>query len=252
MLASLEDAPLEDPQLVYEPKYDGIRAIAEVSPGGAVRLWSRLGNEKTTQFPEVVARARQMGAASEAAVGARRRDRRARRRRPAGRISATAGAHPSVSGRARPLRPLLRLRPRRPTSSSTCLREGDRDLRDLPLLERRQVVERLFKGNRDSCLRVSEMVRGDGRALYERALAAGMGRAHREARGLAVQVGQADARTGARSRSPRNRSSSSAAGPIRGRRAPGSARCCSACTKASGWFTSATRAPGSTSASWRA
>src|SRR3972149_2875295 len=35
MLASLSpgaDAPLDDPQLLYEPKYDGIRAIAEVSP----------------------------------------------------------------------------------------------------------------------------------------------------------------------------------------------------------------------------
>ena len=30
MLASLADAPLDDPQLVYEPKYDGIRAIVEV------------------------------------------------------------------------------------------------------------------------------------------------------------------------------------------------------------------------------
>src|SRR5690349_14292967 len=54
MLASLTEAPLKDPQLVYEPKYDGIRAIAEVAPAG-VRLWSRLGNEKTTQFPEVAA-----------------------------------------------------------------------------------------------------------------------------------------------------------------------------------------------------
>jgi len=52
MLASLADAPLDDPQLVYEPKYDGIRAIAEITPadgkrGSPVRLWSRLGNEKT-------------------------------------------------------------------------------------------------------------------------------------------------------------------------------------------------------------
>src|SRR5262245_51994340 len=53
MLASTADAPLTDPQLVYEPKYDGIRAIAEV--GREVRLWSRLGNEKTSQFPEIVA-----------------------------------------------------------------------------------------------------------------------------------------------------------------------------------------------------
>src|SRR5216684_5349695 len=54
MLASLADAPLEDPHLVYEPKYDGIRAIVEVPAGGAgVRLWSRLGNDKTAQFREI-------------------------------------------------------------------------------------------------------------------------------------------------------------------------------------------------------
>src|SRR6478609_5487760 len=53
MLASLVEAPLDDPEFVYEPKYDGIRAIVEVAPGGPVRLWSRLGNEKTRQFPEV-------------------------------------------------------------------------------------------------------------------------------------------------------------------------------------------------------
>src|SRR5438128_1374959 len=53
MLASLGDASLTDPHLVYEPKYDGIRAIAEIG-GGRARLWSRLGNEKTAQFPEIV------------------------------------------------------------------------------------------------------------------------------------------------------------------------------------------------------
>src|SRR5262245_42702649 len=53
MLASLDDAPLTDANLIYEPKYDGIRAIVEVD-GSRVRLWSRLGNEKTAQFPEIV------------------------------------------------------------------------------------------------------------------------------------------------------------------------------------------------------
>src|SRR6266508_4285349 len=54
MLASLVDAPLNDPGFVYEPKYDGIRAIAEIAPKGTgVHLWSRLGNEKTDQFPEI-------------------------------------------------------------------------------------------------------------------------------------------------------------------------------------------------------
>src|SRR5437762_12113869 len=64
MLASLADAPLDDPQLVYEPKYDGIRAIAEIrgrepvplaGSRPQVHLWSRLGNEKTRQFPEIAA-----------------------------------------------------------------------------------------------------------------------------------------------------------------------------------------------------
>src|ERR1700724_2776531 len=64
MLASLADAPLVDPELVYEPKYDGIRAIVEIGPTASarrrarafpqVRLWSRLGNDKTGQFPEIV------------------------------------------------------------------------------------------------------------------------------------------------------------------------------------------------------
>src|SRR6476660_8046132 len=57
MLASLADPPLTDASLVYEPKYDGIRAIAEVPAAAsrAVVLWSRLGNEKTAQFPEIAA-----------------------------------------------------------------------------------------------------------------------------------------------------------------------------------------------------
>src|SRR3954469_21046699 len=53
MLASTGDAPLESPDFAYEPKYDGIRAVAVVGPR-EVTLWSRLGNEKTTQFPEIV------------------------------------------------------------------------------------------------------------------------------------------------------------------------------------------------------
>ena len=59
MLATLPATPprLTDPAFVYEPKYDGIRAIVEVipaQPSARVRLWSRLGNEKTAQFPTIV------------------------------------------------------------------------------------------------------------------------------------------------------------------------------------------------------
>src|SRR6185437_5170894 len=57
MLATLAEAPLVDPNLVYEPKYDGIRALVSVAPRrGAVEvaIASRKGNDKSKQFPEVV------------------------------------------------------------------------------------------------------------------------------------------------------------------------------------------------------
>ncbi len=58
MLATLPPAPpsLKDPSCVYEPKVDGIRAIVEALPGTppSVRFWSRNGNEKTAQFPDIV------------------------------------------------------------------------------------------------------------------------------------------------------------------------------------------------------
>jgi bifunctional non-homologous end joining protein LigD len=164
MLASLGDAPLDDPQLVYEPKYDGIRAIADISASGAVRLWSRLGNEKTSQFPEIVA-----------ALTAWAR----RRKQPV----VLDGEIVALDADGRPtgfqqLQGRIHIAGEPPLGSSSvrtayvvfdALKEGPRDLRDLPLLERRTVVERLFKGNRDSCLRVSEMARGNGRELFARA-----------------------------------------------------------------------------------
>ena len=43
----------------------------------------------------------------------------------------------------------------------------------LPLTERRQALERIFGRTRSPILRISESVRGDGTALYKRALAGG-------------------------------------------------------------------------------
>ena len=55
--ASAQERMLRQERLVFEPKFDGIRAIVEVQPGGvsdAVRIWSRLGNDKTAQFLDLV------------------------------------------------------------------------------------------------------------------------------------------------------------------------------------------------------
>ena len=42
----------DDDQWAYEFKWDGVRAVLRVE-GGRVQAWSRLGNDKTSQFPEV-------------------------------------------------------------------------------------------------------------------------------------------------------------------------------------------------------
>src|SRR5690349_5422971 len=63
MLASTDSAPLVQQGWVYEPKYDGIRALVDLRPSekgrgkakapAHVAIYSRNGNDKTRQFPAV-------------------------------------------------------------------------------------------------------------------------------------------------------------------------------------------------------
>jgi bifunctional non-homologous end joining protein LigD len=166
MLATLAEAPLVDPALVYEPKYDGIRAIAEVAAGGrSVRLWSRLGNDKTSQFPEV--------AAALAAWAKRRRE-----------PVVLDGELVALDAEGRPagfqqLQGRIHVKDEHVAAGPAAfmlfdlLRVGERDLRGQPLTERRAALEALVKGARTPLLRLSEQVAGDGRALYQRAIASG-------------------------------------------------------------------------------
>ena len=185
MLATTAEAPLDSPALAYEPKYDGIRALASITPSPSpsphspsVRLWSRLGNEKTTQFPEI---------AAALAAWARTLDRDVildgevvalnERGEPAGFQNLQGRIHLKDATRA--------TKPRRhgekmglhgsvspwPVSyiAFDVLRDGDEDLRALPLHARRARLERLLASVDDPRLRISEQSVGDGRALYERA-----------------------------------------------------------------------------------
>jgi bifunctional non-homologous end joining protein LigD len=177
MLASLEDAPLDDPQLVYEPKYDGIRAVVEVGPGSQVRLWSRLGNEKTQQFPEIAGAFGKWARRLKAPVVLD------------GEIVALASSgeptgFQQLQGRIHlnePAAPSRRSNPSSPSRPSTpptrvafiafdLLRDGKTDFRDRPLTERRTALERLFGKTGSPQLRLSTQVRGDGRALHKEAL----------------------------------------------------------------------------------
>ncbi len=173
MLASLADAPLVDREFVYEPKYDGIRALVEVEPrrlaAPRVRIWSRLGNEKTAQFPEIAAALARWGAGLRGGVvvdgeivALDEQGRPAGFQQLQGRIH-VASPRSIAEGGERSLGRVAFV-------AFDLLREGREDLRGRPLLERRAALERVFSGTGSPLLRVSEIARGDGRALYRRAL----------------------------------------------------------------------------------
>ena len=95
MLATLEDAPLESDGLVYEPKYDGIRALVEIDPGrsapGADVVAARQREDRAISRSR--RRAHALREKAERPGRARRRDRRARRQGRACRFSAAAEPH---------------------------------------------------------------------------------------------------------------------------------------------------------------
>ena len=53
MKAVLTDEPFDDPNWIFERKLDGIRCMAQRDGGGPVRLVSRTDKDMTGQFPEV-------------------------------------------------------------------------------------------------------------------------------------------------------------------------------------------------------
>ena len=144
---------------------DGIRALVEIAPpagGGRVSIWSRLGNEKTSQFPEIVhalervaARVRRRLIVDGEIVALDARGEPAGFQQLQGRIhlaSAPAGASQGVAFIAFDI-----------------LRDGDADLVELPLTERRAHLEKVLSKHTGPLVRLSDVAAGDGRAMFERA-----------------------------------------------------------------------------------
>ena len=169
MLATLAEPPLQGKGLVFEPKYDGIRALVHVAPGKPgpeIRMWSRLGNEKTAQFPSIVRAFEPLGRSIEAPLLI---DGEVVALDPEGR---PAGFQ-KLQGRIHVIgaRDVERLDASQPTAflAFDLLRDGGDDVRGLPLTERRQRLEARLRACLSPTLRLSEQVAGDGRALHSRA-----------------------------------------------------------------------------------
>jgi bifunctional non-homologous end joining protein LigD len=171
MLATLADAPLVKKGLVYEPKYDGIRALVEIPAKGRARLWSRNGNEKTSQFPAIAAALSAAAAARPLVLDGEI-------------VALDARGQPAgfqrLQGRMHLLgaRDVERAEAEQPAAFIVfdILRDGD-DLCRLPLIERRRRLEavfaRVFKKNQNGIVRLSEQVADDATALHARAVEEG-------------------------------------------------------------------------------
>ena len=174
MLATLADPPLAQPGLIYEPKYDGIRALVDLRPGkgGYARIYSRNGNDKTAQFPGLAAALRNYAAKLKAPLlidgevtALDRQGRALGFQHLQSRLHAKGGAHLQSADAESPAA----------LFTFDILREGDEDLRGLPAIARRLRLQRAFRppASLAHLLRITEIAIDDGRGMYERALAGG-------------------------------------------------------------------------------
>jgi bifunctional non-homologous end joining protein LigD len=166
MLATLAQPPLTGRGLIYEPKYDGIRALVHVAPGPNIRVWSRLGNEKTTQFPSIVRALEPVARALKAPllvdgeiVALDAQGRPAGFQRLQGRIHVKGVREAETLDHAQPTALI----------AFDLLRDGDEDVRGLPLTARRERLETRLQRHLSDTIRLSEQVAADGRDLDARA-----------------------------------------------------------------------------------
>jgi bifunctional non-homologous end joining protein LigD len=153
MLATLVDEPFDRDGWIFEVKWDGYRAIAEVTSDG-VRLYSRNGLSMAERFPPIIKSLHQLG--HEAVLD--------------GEIVVTDAAG---IGRFQLLQNYQK------TGKGSLLYYvfdllylDGHDLRSLPLLRRKELLSRIVTGLPN--VRVSEHVKKEGKALFQAAEAKGL------------------------------------------------------------------------------
>jgi bifunctional non-homologous end joining protein LigD len=162
------------PGFFYEPKYDGIRALADLRPPARkgsdpiVALYSRNGNDKTAQFPAIRdALARIAAALDDPILVDGEIVALDREGRPLGFQHLQGRIHLTSAGE------IARADEERPAAfvAFDLLRDGRDDVRGQPLAARRLKLQDRLKvpPKLRHLIRLSEMVADDGRPLYARA-----------------------------------------------------------------------------------
>jgi bifunctional non-homologous end joining protein LigD len=151
MLATLTDKPFDDPDWVFETKWDGFRAIAVAGPGHA-SLYSRNGNDISRKFPSICAA---LAAIKHEAV--------------------LDGELVALDEHGRSRFQLLQNVGRNSARLLYCVFDllylDGKDLRRKPLLERKQLLQQVLPKSR--LLLYSAHIGGDGIKAFNRAKRAG-------------------------------------------------------------------------------
>lgn len=173
MLASLDPPPVVQPGFVYEPKYDGIRALVDLRPPSGkepahIAIYSRNGNAKAHQFPAIVTALKKIAGKIHGpllidgeivATGATGRPLPFGRLQ--GRIHLTASTDIARAEKAQPAALIV----------FDLLRDDDRDIRGLSMAARRLRLHDALpvKTGGTALVRLSEIVADDGREMLARA-----------------------------------------------------------------------------------
>lgn len=151
MLATLTDKPFDDPDWIFETKWDGFRLMAEIKDG-SVALYSRNLIDLSRKYPSVCSALR----------GLRR-------------FAVIDGELVALDARGRSRFQLLQNAERETVRLRYCVFDliylDDQDLRDHPLIERKELLEKILP--RDPLLHYSTHVWDKGIAAFKRAERAG-------------------------------------------------------------------------------
>jgi bifunctional non-homologous end joining protein LigD len=161
-LAELGDKPFSSPNWVYEIKWDGVRAIAQIEDGQTT-LWARSGRDVTSEYPEfkdMAARFRVRNAIIDGEIVTLDAD---------GRSNFHTLQH--RLGVQNPSRQMMQSVPLDYFAFDVMYADGY-DLRRVPLVERKDFLQQILSGNER--IHFSEHIAEQGEAMYEAARSKGL------------------------------------------------------------------------------
>ncbi len=161
-LAELGDKPFSSPNWVYEIKWDGVRAIAQIE-NGKTTLWARSGRDVTAEYPEfkdMAARFRARDAIIDGEIVTLDAE---------GRSNFHTLQH--RLGVQNPSRQMMQSVPLDYFAFDVMYADGY-DLRRVPLVERKDFLQAIMSGNER--VHFSEHIAEQGEAMYEAARSRGL------------------------------------------------------------------------------